>query len=61
MAGSTTSEGSKEDQQRPSSETLIVPSLEFTARVAPLFTGPTSENLLVRILIWNEFSLGKSR
>ena len=60
-AGSTASDGSKEDQQRPSSETLIVPSLEAATRTEALRTDPISENLFARISIWNVFNLGRSR
>jgi len=61
MAGNTASEGSIEDQQVPSSETLMVPSLKLTASVAPLRTVPISENLLASVPICKELSLGRRR
>jgi len=59
MAGSTASDGSKEDQQMPVSDTQIVPSLELTARAAALRTVPIAANLFARTSICDEFSLGK--
>ena len=59
--GRIESDESKLDQPKPSLETLIVPSFELTVRGAALWTVPISENLLARISICTEFSLGKSR
>jgi len=61
MAGSNASDGSKEDQQMPISDTQIVPSFELTARAPVLRTAPIAANLFARIPICEEFSLGKRR
>jgi len=61
MAGSTASDGSKEDQQSPWLETQTVPSFKLTTRAPALRTVPNMANLFARISICDEFSLGRRR